>query len=64
MKKAKTDADNTTPKESVTHSEEVNTGDKKGYNETNQDAPVNSDQNQKDKAKKMKRELPSASENN
>lgn len=64
MKKTGKKIPSTSPQKSIKHSEEVNMNGEKGYNETNQDAPVNPDQAQKKKAKEMKRQLPSASENN
>ncbi|MBC8110406.1 MAG: hypothetical protein H7Y04_05035 [Verrucomicrobia bacterium] len=46
------DTDKTSEKEAVEHSEENNMNKKKGYNETQADAPVNPNQNQKKEAKK------------
>lgn len=64
MKKTGKGPDSTTPKKAIHHSEEVNMNDKKGYNETNQDAAVNPNQEQKQKAKQMKKKLPSAPDTN
>ncbi|MDJ1472289.1 hypothetical protein QNI19_05110 [Cytophagaceae bacterium DM2B3-1] len=59
MKKTGKDIPKTSQKKAVAHSEEVNMNGKKGYNETNEDAPVNPDQTQKKKAKELKNQLPS-----
>jgi hypothetical protein len=63
MKKTGKGPDQTSPNKSIVHSEEVNMNDKEGYNETNPDASVNPNQEQKQKAKKMKDQLPSSPDN-
>ncbi len=64
MKKTGKGPDYTSDKKSVNHSEEVNMNSKKGYNETNEDAPVNPNEAQKQKAKQQKKQLPSAPDTN
>jgi|GEM_PF-3765363 len=59
QKKTETPSD----RKATEHSEEVNMNDQKGYNEINEDAPVNPDQVHKKEAEEMERQLPSAPEN-